>query len=56
MTSPVAQPRRTFLAALVLLSLVALVALLATGNLIPAVVVGVAAAIVLVAAARPTGR
>lgn len=55
MTNPAAQPRRTFLASLVLLALIALVALLATGHLIPAVVVGVAAAAVLVAAARPTG-
>ncbi len=55
MTNPAAQPRRLFLAALVLLSLIAIVALLATERLVPALVVGVLAVALLVASARPSG-
>lgn len=55
MSNPAAQPRRLFLASLVLLALVAMVFLLAKGQLLVAVVVGVVAVVVLVAAARPTG-
>jgi hypothetical protein len=56
MTNPAAQPRRIFLASLVLLALIALVLLLANGQLLAAVVVGVVAVAALVAGARPTGE
>ncbi len=55
MSNPAAQPRRIFLASLVLLALIALVLLLANGQLLVATVVGVVALVVLVAGARPTG-
>lgn len=54
MSNPAAQPRRLFLAALVLLALVALVVLLANGQLLLAVLVGVVAVAVLVLSARPS--
>lgn len=56
MSNPVAQPRRLFLASLVLLTLVALVLLLANGQLLAAIMVGVVAVVALVAGARPTGQ
>ena len=55
MSDPAAQPRRLFLALLVLVALVALVSLLIKGLLILAVVVGLLAVVLLVAGARPTG-
>jgi len=55
MTNPAAQPRRVFLASLVLLALAALVVLLYTGHLLAAVLVGVVAVGLLVAGARPRG-
>jgi predicted lysophospholipase L1 biosynthesis ABC-type transport system permease subunit len=55
MTDPAAQPRRVFLAFLVLVALAALVVLLASGHLVMAVVVGVLAAALLVTGARPRG-
>jgi hypothetical protein len=55
MTNPAAQPRRLFLACLVLLTLVALVGLLVTGRLVAAVLVGLVGLGRLVTAARPSG-
>lgn len=55
MTNPVAQPRRLFLAGVVLLGLIGMVALLLTGHLVAAVVVGAVAVAALVGGARPTG-
>ncbi|HUR52408.1 MAG TPA: hypothetical protein VMZ11_09810 [Mycobacteriales bacterium] len=55
MTNPAAQPRRLFLALLVLVALIALVGLLIKGLLILAVLVGLGAVVLLVAGARPTG-
>ena len=55
MSNPASQPRRLFLAALVILSLLLLVGLLTTRHVVAAVAVGVTALAVLVAAARPTG-
>jgi predicted lysophospholipase L1 biosynthesis ABC-type transport system permease subunit len=54
-TNPVAQPRKIFLAALVLLALMSLVVLLATGHLVAAVAIGAVTLTVLVLAARPEG-
>ena len=54
MSNPAAQPRRLFLAFLVLAALIALVFLLANGQLVLAIVVGVLAVVALVAGARPT--
>ena len=54
MSNPAAQPRRLFLASLVLASLVALVALVAAGQLLIAIVVGAVVVTALVAGARPT--
>ncbi len=56
MSNPAAQPRRLFLASLVLLALMALVVLLANGQLFTAVLVGVLAVTGLVAGARPRGE
>ena len=53
MSNPAAAPRRVFLMSVVMLTLIALVALLYTGRLIPAVVVGLIGAGLLVAGARP---
>jgi predicted lysophospholipase L1 biosynthesis ABC-type transport system permease subunit len=55
MSNPAAQPRRLFLAFLVLAALIALVLLLANGQLLVAIVVGVLAVVALVAGARPAG-
>lgn len=55
MTNPAAQPRRVLLACLVLVALAALVVLLSLGHLVAAVVVGLAAAALLVLGARPRG-
>ena len=55
MTNPAAQPRRLFLATLVLVVLAAMLGLLLTGRLVPAVLVGLVGMGVLVGAARPTG-
>ncbi len=55
MSNPAAQPRRLFLAFLVLGALIAMVFLLANGQLLGAIVVGVLAVVALVAGARPTG-
>ena len=54
-TNLTGQPRKVFLAALVLIALIALVGLLATGHLVSAVVTGAVALVVLLAAARPQG-
>jgi predicted lysophospholipase L1 biosynthesis ABC-type transport system permease subunit len=56
MPNPAAQPRRLFLASLVMLALLAIVVLLGTGHLFVAVAVGAVAAAALVTAARPTGE
>lgn len=55
MNNPAAQPRRLFLASLVLAALLALVGLLYAGEPLRAVVVGAAAVALLVATARPKG-
>lgn len=55
MTNPASQPRRLLLAALVLVTLGAVLGLLLTGRLVPAVVAGLVGMAVLVAGARPTG-
>ncbi|MCU1601903.1 MAG: hypothetical protein JWO22_2612 [Frankiales bacterium] len=55
MTDPAAQPRRLFLALLVLGALIAMVLLLATGHLLGAIAVGLVSVIGLVAGARPAG-
>jgi len=55
MSEPLAEPRRMLLATIVLVTLVALVVLLATGRVVPALVFGVLAVVVLVASARPRG-
>jgi len=54
MSNPAAQPRRLFLASVVLLALIALVFLLLNGQLVYAVLVGVVAVAVLFVGARPT--
>lgn len=56
MTNPAAQPRRLFLASLVMLALLALVVMLGTGHLLVAVAVGAVAAAGLMIAARPAGQ
>ena len=53
MSNPAAAPRRVFLMCVVMLTLIVLVALLYTGRLIPAVVVGLVGVALLVAGARP---
>lgn len=55
MTNPAAQPRRLFLALLVLLTLTATVVLLATERLVAAVLVALVGLALLIASARPTG-
>jgi predicted lysophospholipase L1 biosynthesis ABC-type transport system permease subunit len=55
MTNPAAQPRRLFLAVLVLVTLAAMLGLLLTSRLVAAVVVGLVGMALLVLAARPTG-
>ena len=55
MTNPTAQPRRVFLASLVLLALAALVVQLYSGQVVAAVAVGAVAVVLLLAAARPRG-
>lgn len=55
MSNPAAQPRRLFLASVVLLALIAMVLLLANDQLVAAVMVGLLAVVALVAGARPTG-
>ena len=54
MSNPASQPRRLFLAFLVLAALIALVFLLFNGQLLIAIVVGAVAVVALVAGARPT--
>jgi len=56
MTNPAAQPRRLLTAGLAMLTLLALVVLLATGHLLLALGVGAVGLIGLVAGARPTGE
>jgi hypothetical protein len=56
MSNPAAQPRRLFLASVVLLGLIAMVALLGTGHLLPAVGVGLVAVVALLAGTRPAGQ
>lgn len=56
MSNPAAQPRRLFLASVVLLALIAMVLLLANDQLVAAVMVGALAVVALVAGARPTGE
>lgn len=55
MTNPAAQPRRLFLAGLVLVTLGAMLGLLLAGRLVAAVVVGLLGMALLLVAARPTG-
>ena len=54
-TEPLAAPRRVLNAVLVIVTLVALVLLLATGRVVPALVVGVVAVVLMVLSARPRG-
>lgn len=55
MSEPLAEPRRMLLATIVLVTLVALVVLLAAGRVVPALAFGALAVVVLVASARPRG-
>ena len=55
MTNPAAQPRRVFLATVVLVSLFGMLFLLLMGKLVPAVGLGLVAVAMLVAASRPEG-
>ena len=56
MTNPAAQPRRLFLATIVLVSLFGMLFLLVFGELLAAVGLGVVAVATLLTAARPEGQ